>query len=344
VSVLTFRNKAEGFNVTYSVSRRNGLWIIIAVAVLVLYGIVCSIGGMMLAEMQLHPWRMPIRHESAIAETARKYYQAELQSVSVTTDDNFTLRAWYVVPEKDNGSAVILLHGVGDNREGVAGYARLFLDHGYRVLLPDARAHGTSGGELATYGLREAGDIKRWVDWLQAGRPNCVYGFGESMGAALVLQSLRGESRFCAVVVESPFSRFRQVAYERSASYTRMPFWIGRTLEVPVVEFALFYAREKYGIDFTQANPKDAVATTRTPVLLIGDEKDIDILPYHAVELHEANPTVTELWIVKGAAHGGAWGANPTEFNRRVLAFFKDHAGTKTKATTDYADWTDPRR
>ena len=55
-------------------------------------------------------------------------------------------------------------------------------------MLPDSRAHGESGGTLATYGLRESDDIHRWVDWLYGGRQSkCVYGFGESMGAALVL-------------------------------------------------------------------------------------------------------------------------------------------------------------
>lgn len=318
-------NKLSTTTVSVNVSRRARLWTKITVATVFLYLVLCLVGGVLLAELQLRPWRMPLRHESAASQIAQTYYHADLQNVSVNAIDGAVLRAWYVVPEKDNGSAVILLHGVGDNREGVGGYARLFLDHGYRVLLPDARAHGTSGGDMATYGLREAGDIKQWVEWLQVGNPKCVYGFGESMGAALLLQALAAEPRFCAMVVESPFATFKQVAYERAARYTRMPFWVGRTIECPIVDFALFYVRRKYSIDFGTANPRDALANTKVPALLIGDEKDVDILPYHAVELYEANRAVTELWMVKGAAHGGAWGADPTEFNRRVISFFEDH-------------------
>src|SRR5579864_8742317 len=103
-------------------------------------------------------------------------------------------------------------------------YARLMLAHGYSVLLPDARAHGESGGRIATYGLLEADDIHRWISWLEdQHHPICAYGFGESYGAALLLQSLAVEHRFCAVVAESSFSKFSVVAPERAAYYAQVP-------------------------------------------------------------------------------------------------------------------------
>jgi hypothetical protein len=54
-----------------------------------------------------------------------------------------------------------------------------------------------SGGDLATFGLLESDDIHRWLDWIeQNDKPLCVFGLGESMGAALLLQSLQSETRF----------------------------------------------------------------------------------------------------------------------------------------------------
>lgn len=305
--------------------QRRKRYLKLALLLCVLYAAGCIVGAILLAEMQLHLFRRPL-HREKFEVAVSKNFHAALQDVSIQSADGLTLRAWFVKPELSNGSVVILLHGVGDNREGVAGYARLFLQHGYSVLLPDARAHGTSDGALATYGLRESDDIHRWVNWAEASHPACVYGFGESMGAALLLQSLAKESRFCAVVVESPFAQFQQVAYERSARYLRMPFWFGRTFERPLVDFALLYTRKKYGLDFRQANPADAVAHTSTPILLIADEKDQDILPHHVVELHQLNPVSTELWTIPEAHHGGAWGANPDLFDRRVLGFFQQHS------------------
>ena len=43
---------------------------------------------------------------------------------------------------------MLLLHGLGDNRVGMTAYAQLLITHGFIVLIPDARAHGTSGGPL----------------------------------------------------------------------------------------------------------------------------------------------------------------------------------------------------
>lgn len=284
----------------------------------------CLVGGVLLAEMQLHPPRRSLRHAEMFADQVQNDYQAQVQDVTIPAADGIVLRGWYVKPQNDNGSSVILLHGVGDNREGVSGYARMFLQHGYRVLLPDARAHGTSGGDLATYGLKESDDIHSWVDWLENSQPSCVYGFGESMGAAQLLQSLAKEPRFCAIVVESAFSRFMEVAPERAARYTRMPFWFGRTVERPVIAVAMAYTRWKYELDFSKASPADALAHSTVPVLLIAGTRDLDILPHHSEELARIDPHA-ELWMIEGAAHGGAWGANPELFESRVLGFFAAH-------------------
>src|SRR5262249_8138017 len=133
--------------------------------------------------------------------------RAGLQDVRISPPDHVSLRAWYIRQLPGNGDAVILLHGVGGNRLGMTGYARIFLQHGYSVLMPDARAHGMSGGEIATFGVMERNDIKEWFEWLQsAGQYHCIFGLGESMGAAELLQSLEVEPNFCAVIAESSFS------------------------------------------------------------------------------------------------------------------------------------------
>jgi hypothetical protein len=49
----------------------------------------------------------------------------DLQTIAKTAD-GVVLQGWYIVPEHQNGQAVILLHGIGDNRGGVAGYGQAF--------------------------------------------------------------------------------------------------------------------------------------------------------------------------------------------------------------------------
>jgi len=68
-----------------------------------------------------------------------------MEDVELTASDGVLLQGTFAVPEQQNGSVVILLHGISDNRMGVRGFARLFLANGYRVLLVDSRAQVRAG-------------------------------------------------------------------------------------------------------------------------------------------------------------------------------------------------------
>jgi dipeptidyl aminopeptidase/acylaminoacyl peptidase len=296
-----------------------------------IYAAISLVVGVVLAELTLHPWRRPmtVTDKEKIA-CVYEQYGAALQPIAIRAADGADLHAWYSVPEHENGKAVILLHGISDSRLGVAGYGQMFLQHGYRILLPDSRAHGESGGDIATYGLRESNDVHRWVSWLYDRGASCVDGFGESMGAALVLESMSAEPRFCAVVADSPFSTFHSIAYDREGFFVGVgrlgldPV-VGRTLGLLPTEIALGYARWRYRIDLRRANPLDAVRSSSIPVLLIHGEDDINILPRHSRILVRANPAHAQLWLVARAQHGGAVVVAPQEFWSRVLGFLASH-------------------
>jgi dipeptidyl aminopeptidase/acylaminoacyl peptidase len=268
----------------------------------------------------------------ALAQTIAARNHAELSEVAITASDGATLRGWSIRPLQGNGDAVILLHGVADNRMGVLGNADLLLRHGYAVLLPDARAHGTSGGYLATYGIKEADDIRRWFNWIQQSEsPHCIDGLGESMGAAQLLQSLSTTPGFCAVVAESPFASFREASYDRLAKRLGAGAWLGRTLLRPAVEAGWLYARWKYKVDFEQSSPQNAVAASSVPVLLIHGLKDTNLPPRHSEMImarsSSRKPAVV-LWEPAEAKHTGAAAAEPEEFERRLIGWFAGHPQT----------------
>jgi hypothetical protein len=145
----------------------------LAVTAVAIYVSLSLLAAIVMVQLTLHPWRLPLPPKARIAAMYAPY-GADLQPVVIQAADNVELHAWYSVPEHQNGQAIILLHGIGDNRGGVAGYGQAFLRQGYRILLPDSRAHGESGGSVATYGLREGDDIHRWVDWLYGKGATCV--------------------------------------------------------------------------------------------------------------------------------------------------------------------------
>lgn len=291
-----------------------------------LYLAFATLAGIVIAEASLKLPRHPLRHRVAAAGLTRDRFHATLQDVSMRAADGVLLKGWYVRPQSFNGDAVVLLHGITDNREGVAGYAGLFLEHGYAVLLPDARAHGESGGELATYGVKESDDIHRWVSWLyEHDPPRCVYGFGESYGAALMLQSLAAEPRYCALAVESPFSTAREMSYERVSGPLHLQPWFGRTLGRPIILSAVIYARLRYGVDLLQPDPLRAISHSRVPCLLIHGEDDATIAPHHSQIMADAAPDHVELWLVPHAGHTMAWRAAHQEFEQRLLNWFASH-------------------
>ncbi|MBI3663330.1 MAG: alpha/beta fold hydrolase [Acidobacteria bacterium] len=302
---------------------RRRVWRAIAVAAL-LFVYASFLAGPFLAEISLHPPRRLVdRAAQQTAHHTAQAYSATLSEVTLRAKDGVLLRAWFFRPDKPNGNSVLLLHGVADSRAGMLAYARLFLRKGYSVLAPDARAHGDSDGDIATYGLREAGDIQQWATSLVETEPtNCVYALAESMGAGQLLQSLAAEPRFCAVVAESPFATFREVAYDRVGRPFGAGPWLGRTLLRIPIESALLYARLRYGIDLTRANPTEAIRNTRMPILLIHGKDDSNIPPRHSERLHASNPSATSLWLVTGAQHTGALGTAPAEFEQRVTAWF----------------------
>ncbi|MGA2570515.1 MAG: alpha/beta fold hydrolase [Terracidiphilus sp.] len=304
------------------------LWSVAALAAVWLGA--CAVAGIQSAEGALHPGRRALTPAAeAQAAAMANANHATLQPVSITAADGAALRAWLFRSNQGNGDAVIVLHGKGDNRLGVLAPAELLLRHGYSVLLPDSRGQGVSDGDIATYGIKEADDIRRWFDWLaQTQAPHCIDGLGESMGAAEVLQSLRTISGYCAVVAESPFSSFRDASFDRIGQWFGTGPWLGRTLLRPTIGFGFLYLLSKYSVNLAHDDPAQAVAASRVPVLLIDGLLD-DTLPPHNDEKILAvsrgrNPDVA-LWEPPDAGHTGALGAEPEEYERRVIGWLQSH-------------------
>jgi dipeptidyl aminopeptidase/acylaminoacyl peptidase len=252
-----------------------------------------------------------------------------LRTVRIRAQDGITLDAWWIQPAIRHEACVIVLHGIGDSRTGSVGFAPIFLHAGYAVLLPDSRAHGESGGELVTYGLRERQDVIRWTSWLRSAGCSRIYGLGESFGGATLIQASPLELVFRALAVESAYSDLRSAAQYRlsAAMGPSVPF--RDALARGLIASTLLFARLRYGFDFDRDSPLHAMAQTRTPILLIHGTADTQTPPSHSVALAAASPRA-RLWLVPGAGHCGAAAAAPHEFRDRILSWFAEHEPPRT--------------
>lgn len=297
----------------------------IGLSLLGFYIVLSIAAGIYLGEAAIHPHRRHVTGRARYMAMVESYSNSGVEDVAVEATNHAELKGWYVRPNDWNHEAVILLHGVADDREGVAGYSVMFLKAGYAVLLSDSRAHGESGGAIATYGVLERNDVAEWTTWLRQHTDGCTYLFGESMGAAIALEAMTGTRGLCAVAVESPFSTFREIAQDRIAQGTGTGWIFSRIAARPTLEVALLYSQLRYGVSLADAQPKTSVAASRVPTLLIADDADRNIAPRHAIAIMRAAPSQDVLWEVPNADHGGAIRVAGPEFERRVLGWFDSH-------------------
>jgi dipeptidyl aminopeptidase/acylaminoacyl peptidase len=279
------------------------------------------------------------------------------EDFDVRAPDGALLRGWKVRPKNANGNWVLLFHGIADNRVGVVAQSEFLLRAGYGVVMMDARAHGASGGPMATYGWLERRDTSSVLDALisseighsmdsqahpggmggvllthtrSPGAPLHIFALGESMGAGLALQSAGADPRIEAVVAEASFANLREASYDY-AGLRKYP-WLGKTLFVPGTWMLLYRDEKLSGLPVEEVSPVKAVAARAFSVLLICDEKDVALPCRHSEMIYAGARGPKQLWVVPGAFHTAALGFQPVEFRRRVLAFFASAAADPRSA------------
>ncbi len=337
---------------------------LIRIALILLFfpPLLAAVAGWLSGPAFLHPIRRELTPDLIReADASFAFTGSTREDFDVRAPDGVLLRGWKVRPKNPNGSWVLLFHGVADNRVGVIGQSEFLLRAGYGVVMMDARAHGASGGPIATYGWLERNDTHAMIDelvrsevvryaneQLRSGRwrlepaedadlqepiqppvplpgaPLHIFALGESMGAGIVLQSAAADPRIEAVVAEASFANMREASYDY-AGLRKYP-WLGKTLLAPF-SWTLLYRDEKLaGFPVAEVSPQKAVAARAFPVLLICDEKDVALPCRHSEMIYAAARGPKQLWVVPGAFHTAAYGFEPQEFRRRVLAFFAENS------------------
>jgi len=284
--------------------------------------LVAAVMGWIMAPNFLHRERRLLTPDLVRkADVSFANIHAQRGDFHVTAPDGALLRGWKVRPREPNGLWVLVFHGVADNRVGVIGQAEMLLGAGYGVVMMDARAHGESGGAMATYGWLEREDTRAVVDALVVSeQPAHIFALGESMGAGIALQSAGVDPRIEAVVAEAPFASLREASYDY-AGLQEYPL-LGKTLFAPGAWLMLYRGGRLAGFPAAGVSVEKAAAQRPFPVLLICDTADTTLPCRHARRIYAAASGPKSLWVVPGAFHTGAIASFPAEFQRRVLSFY----------------------
>ena len=239
-----------------------------------------------------------------------------VEDVELTTSDAVRLSGWYV--PSSNGAAVALLHGAGSTRTGVLRHARLLAQHGYGVLVFDARGHGDSGGRAMDFGWYGDEDAEAAVSFLSA-QPDVDAGrialVGLSMGGEEAIGAAAADERVQAVVADGATNR----RAADKAWLDEQHGWRGRIQQA--IDAAMYGVTDA----LTEADPPtplaDAVvAAAPRPVLLIAAGAMPDEVASNEW-LRSRAPTSVEVWVAPDSGHIGAQRAHPEEYERRVIDF-----------------------
>lgn len=194
-----------------------------------------------------------------------------MKAVDFKGYNNTRMAALMLLPEEDPRGLIVVLHGLTDQKEGMLTIAEAFADAGYLAVVPDLRAHGSSGGRYTSMGYREKRDMVALLDYLAGQGCDVSHTgvLGGSLGAAVALQWAGIDPRVKAVVAVAPFA---ELSSELQFFYKvhGVTAWQAFLVE------AAAQREGRFRID--DVSPLAAVGNMETPILLAHGRQD-DMVP-----------------------------------------------------------------
>jgi dienelactone hydrolase len=238
--------------------------------------------------------------------------------VRIQTTDDVTLAAWYT-PSR-NGGAVVLLHGAGSTRSNVLDEAAVLAEHGFGVLMLDARGHGDSEGRAMDFGWAGDADITAATAYL-AGRDDV-----EDGRIGLVGMSMGGEEAIGA----ADAAGVRAVVSEGATTRTALDeSWLSdeyglRGAVQEQIEKVQDLATALFADVPRPASLRDSVERATDTEFLLVTAGEMPDESHAATYIQSAAPSRIDVWTVDGAGHIGGLATAPHEWESQVTGFLED--------------------
>lgn len=251
-------------------------------------------------------------------------FAMKFDDVTFKTSDGLTLKAWWI-PARGQPSdrTMLVVHGVGANRDDALRFYPFLHENGYNILSWDWRGHGNSDWAQVTFGLREKRDLRAAVDWCSSERApqtRWLGALGISMGAGILVQGGVSCPEIRAFILDSPFA---SVSHMLPHMLRTLPPVL-RSLVCTLTEVA---AHAVIGVPVDEVSPLNVIAQLKRPLFISAGTADV-VIPYQASELlHAAAADPKELWIEPGIGHTELREYQEESYHRRVLSFLSKHGG-----------------
>lgn len=197
------------------------------------------------------------------------------EDVTINTEDNVALHAWYV-PVENAKKTLLFFHGNAGNISHRLQSIQIFHDLGLSVLIIDYRGYGKSEGKISEAGTyRDARAAWNYLVSTRGIGKNNIIIFGRSLGAAIAAQ-LASHTRPGGIILESAFSSTVEMA---RTIYWYLPVRLLARIHYPTVDY---------------------ITQVSCPVLVIHSKQD-EIVPYrHGRQIFDAAPEPKYFLELKG--------------------------------------------
>lgn len=214
--------------------------------------------------------------------------------------DGLKLRAIFVPAENARGT-VILAHGYHSNfLVDFSPVFDVYHQKGLNLLLPYQRSHGQSEGRYITYGVKESGDMRRWIDQVntRVGRKPILCS-GLSMGAStmMYLSGMELPENVKAFVVDCGFTSPKEIISYVFQHRYHLPAW-------PFLWAADLCARCFAKFRLNECHSVDTLARNKRPILMVHGLADTFVPPEMTDRGFAACGGDKQLLLVENAGHG----------------------------------------
>lgn len=237
-------------------------------------------------------------------------YGIDYERVEFKAADGTGLFAWFLPARGEPRATVLYLHGNAQNISAHFPNVAWMPAAGFNVLAIDYRGYGGSDGTPSLSGVQLDIDAAMRVLLARSDvNPDRIIVFGQSLGGALAIHYVAHSayrSHIRAVVADSPFADYRQVAEEKLADFV---------ITWPLKWLPTFTVNNDY------APIASVAALSPIPLLLIHGERDGVVAPHHSRALFEAAQEPKALWSIADTGHIGA--LHEAKVRKRLAEFLR---------------------
>jgi pimeloyl-ACP methyl ester carboxylesterase len=251
-----------------------------------------------------------------------KIDSVKFKKIHFKTIDNLNLCAYIVYAKSQEAKGtIVLLHGIRASKEHYALLCKRLANEGYNTVALDSRAHGESEGDFCTFGAKEKSDVSSLINYLiQHENISTNIGiWGQSLGAAIALQTMAIDKRISFGIIESTFSDFNAITHDY--------FKYNLNFEIPFLTNYLIYRSGKIA-DFEPDSvcPKKSCESIEQPILLVHGTADDRInIKYGKENLAHLKSVDKTFLEIQGADHLNVWKVGGEEYFNKVIEFINHY-------------------